>query len=161
KHPKALELVARMSDEDIWRLNRGGHDPHKVYAAYAAATKHKGQPTVILAKTIKGYGLGKQGQAKNPTHQLKKMDLATIREMRDRFNVPIPDDKLEELPLYKPKDDDPIMVYLHERRQHAHERHGGRDLAPFRAFQLLIERRKSRHRGNVGRHIVPIVPDEA
>src|SRR6266568_3045157 len=94
------------------RVNRGGHDPHKIYAAYAAAVKHKDQPTVVLAKTIKGYGLGKQGQAKNPTHQLKKMDLATIREMRDRFNVPIPDDKLEELPLYKPKDDDPVMVYL-------------------------------------------------
>ena len=67
-----------MTDEDIWRLNRGGHDPHKVYAAYAAAVKHKGQPTVILAKTIKGYGMGKQGQAKNPTHQLKKIDTATI-----------------------------------------------------------------------------------
>src|SRR5947209_15227540 len=102
KDPKLLEMVSRMTDEDIWRLNRGGHDPHKIYAAYAAAVKHKDQPTVILAKTIKGYGLGKQGQAKNPTHQLKKMDLATIREMRDRFNVPIPDDKLEELPLYKP-----------------------------------------------------------
>ncbi|HKB74777.1 MAG TPA: pyruvate dehydrogenase (acetyl-transferring), homodimeric type, partial [Burkholderiales bacterium] len=90
KDPKLLEMVSRMTDEDIWRLNRGGHDPHKIYAAYAAAVKHGGQPTVILAKTIKGYGLGKQGQAKNPTHQLKKMDLATIREMRDRFNVPIP-----------------------------------------------------------------------
>ena len=83
-------MVSRMSDEDIWRLNRGGHDPHKVYAAYAAAVKHKGQPTVILAKTIKGYGLGKQGQAKNPTHQLKKIDTATIKEMRDRFDDPDP-----------------------------------------------------------------------
>src|SRR5881409_1877270 len=117
KDPKLLEMVSRMTDEDIWRLNRGGHDPHKIYAAYAAAVKHKDQPTVVLAKTIKGYGLGKQGQAKNPTHQLKKMDLATIREMRDRFNVPIPDDKLEELPFYKPKDGDPVMVYLHERRK--------------------------------------------
>src|SRR6187549_3217829 len=95
KDPKVLEMVSRMSDEDIWRLNRGGHDPHKVYAAYAAAVKHKGQPTVILAKTIKGFGLGKQGQAKNPTHQLKKVDTATIREMRDQFAIPIPDDKLE------------------------------------------------------------------
>ena len=95
-------MVSRMSDEDIWRLNRGGHDPHKIYAAYAAAVKHKGQPTVILAKTIKGFGLGKQGQAKNPTHQLKKVDAATIREMRDQFNIPIPDDKLEELPFYIP-----------------------------------------------------------
>src|SRR5947209_15621288 len=93
KDPKLLEMVSRMTDEDIWRLNRGGHDPHKIYAAYAAAVKHRDEPTVILAKTIKGYGLGKQGQAKNPTHQLKKMDLATIREMRDQFSIPIPDEQ--------------------------------------------------------------------
>src|SRR5919198_4207623 len=118
KDPKLLEMVARMSDEDIWRLNRGGHDPHKVYAAYASAVKHKGQPTVILAKTIKGFGLGKQGQAKNPTHQLKKVDIATIREMRDQFNIPIPDDKLEEeLPFYVPPPDAPEMKYMHERRK--------------------------------------------
>src|SRR2546427_9787 len=117
KDPKVLEMVSRMTDEDIWRLNRGGHDPHKIYAAYAAAVKHQEQPTVILAKTIKGYGLGKQGQAKNPTHQLKKLDIATIREIRDHFKVPIPDDKLEDLSLYKPKDDDPVMMYLHERRK--------------------------------------------
>ena len=103
KHPKLLEMVSRMTDADIWRLNRGGHDPHKIYAAYAAATKHRGQPTVILAKTIKGYGLGKQGQAKNPTHQLKKLELDTIREFRDRFNIPIADDQLEALPFYKPR----------------------------------------------------------
>jgi len=117
KHPKVLEMVARMTDEDIWRLNRGGHDPHKIYAAYAAAVKHKDQPTVILAKTIKGYGLGKQGQAKNPTHQLKKVDTATIREMRDRFNIPIPDERLDELPFYIPPADSPEMRYLHERRK--------------------------------------------
>jgi pyruvate dehydrogenase E1 component len=117
KHPKLLEMVSRMSDEDIWRLNRGGHDPHKIYAAYHAAVNHKGQPTVILAKTIKGYGLGKQGQAKNPTHQLKKLDLGTIREFRDRFSIPVPDDKLEELPFYVPPADAPEMKYLHERRQ--------------------------------------------
>src|SRR5512147_1198178 len=116
KHPKVLEMVSRMSDADIWRLNRGGHDPHKIYAAYAAAVKHKGQPTVILAKTIKGYGLGKQGQAKNPTHQLKKVDVATIREVRDRFNVPIPDDQLEKLPFYIPPADSPEMKYLREHR---------------------------------------------
>ncbi|MGH8519477.1 MAG: transketolase-like TK C-terminal-containing protein, partial [Panacagrimonas sp.] len=117
KDPKAAELVARMSDEDIWRLNRGGHDPHKVYAAYAAAQKHKGEPTVILAKTIKGFGLGKQGQAKNPTHQLKKIDTNTIKEMRDQFAIPIPDEKLEELPFYIPSADSPEMKYLHERRK--------------------------------------------
>src|SRR5258708_3582672 len=112
KDPKVLEMVARMSDEDIWRLNRGGHDPHKVYAAYAAAVKHKGQPTVVLAKTIKGFGLGKQGQAKNPTHQLKKIDTATIKEIRDRSALPLPDDKLDELPFYIPPADAPEMKYL-------------------------------------------------
>src|SRR5260221_11317902 len=117
KDPKVLEMVARMSDEDIWRLNRGGHDPHKVYAAYAAAVKHKGQPTVVLAKTIKGFGLGKQGQARNPTHHLKKIDTATIKEMRDQFAIPIPDDKLDELPFYIPPADAPEMKYLHERRK--------------------------------------------
>src|SRR6267142_2503069 len=116
KDPKLLEMVSRMTDEDIWRLNRGGHDPHKIYAAYVRAVKHKNQPTVILAKTIKGYGLGKQGQAKNPTHQLKKVDVATIREVRDRFNVPIPDDQLEKLPFYVPPPDSSEMEYLHERR---------------------------------------------
>lgn len=117
KHPKLLEMVSRMSDDDIWRLNRGGHDPHKVYAAFEAATKHEGQPTVILAKTIKGYGMGHVGQAKNPTHQQKNLDLGAVREFRDRFNIPIPDDQIESLPYFKPADDSPEMVYLHERRQ--------------------------------------------
>ena len=89
-----------MSDEDIWRLNRGGHDPHKVFAAFDAATKHEGQPTVILAKTIKGYGMGHVGQAKNPTHQQKKLELDSIREFRDRFAIPIPDDQLADLPYF-------------------------------------------------------------
>lgn len=117
KHPKLLEMVSRMSDEDIWRLNRGGHDPHKVYAAFSDAVNHKGQPTVILAKTIKGYGMGHVGQAKNPTHQQKQLDIDAIREFRDRFNIPIPDDQLEALPYFKPADDAPEMRYLHERRQ--------------------------------------------
>ena len=110
-------MVSRMSDEDVWRLNRGGHDPHKVYAAFDAATKHQGQPTVILAKTIKGYGMGAIGQAKNPTHQQKKLDLDAVREFRDRFGIPIPDDQLEKLPYFKPAEDSPEMKYLHERRQ--------------------------------------------
>jgi pyruvate dehydrogenase E1 component len=117
KHPKLLEMVSRMSDDDVWRLNRGGHDPHKVYAAFSAATKHKGQPTVILAKTIKGYGVGHLVQAKNPSHQQKKLDTETIREFRDRYNIPIPDSKLEEVPYYKPAEDAPEMLYLHERRK--------------------------------------------
>jgi|TARA_R110000850_G_C9996329_1_gene468447 pyruvate dehydrogenase E1 component len=117
KHPKLLELVSRMSDEDVWRLNRGGHDPYKVYAAFQSASSHKGQPSVILAKTIKGYGMGDAGQAKNPTHQQKKLDIDAIREFRDRFNIPVPDDKLEEVPYVKPADDSPEMKYLHERRE--------------------------------------------
>ncbi len=117
KHPKLLEMVARMSDEDIWRLNRGGHDPYKVYAAFKQATEHKGQPTVILAKTIKGYGLGTMVQGRNPAHQQKKLDIDTVREFRDRFRIPVPDDKLEELPYFKPAEDSPEMVYLHERRK--------------------------------------------
>jgi pyruvate dehydrogenase E1 component len=117
KNPKLLEMVSRMSDEDIWRLNRGGHDPYKVYAAFKSASETVGQPTVILAKTIKGYGMGQVGQAKNPTHQQKKLDMASVREFRDRFNIPVPDDKLEDLPYFKPADDSPEMKYLHERRK--------------------------------------------
>ena len=186
KNPKVLEMVSRMTDEDIWRLNRGGHDPHKIYAAYAAAVKHRGQPSVILAKTIKGYGLGKQGQAKNPTHQLKKVDVDTIREMRDRFNIPIPDDRLESLPFYIPPADSPEMKYLHERRKslggYLPQRRPKADAVPavpaLAAFEQLLKgsgegREISttmafvrvltalvRDKG-IGRHVVPIVPDEA
>ncbi len=117
KHPKLLEMVSRMTDEDIWRLNRGGHDPHKVYAAFHAAMHHQGQPSVILAKTVKGYGMGRAGEAKNPTHQLKKLDLEAIRVFRDRFNIPIPDDRLEELPFYRPDPETPEMKYMLERRR--------------------------------------------
>ncbi|HEX2530745.1 MAG TPA: pyruvate dehydrogenase (acetyl-transferring), homodimeric type [Burkholderiaceae bacterium] len=117
KHPKLLEMVSKMSDDDIWRLNRGGHDPHKIYAAFKQAQEHKGQPTVILAKTIKGYGMGRSGEARNTAHQSKKLDDEAIREMRDRFAIPIPDDKLPEIPFFKPADDAPEMKYLHERRQ--------------------------------------------
>ena len=117
KHPKLLEMVSNMTDDDIWRLNRGGHDPHKVYAAFDSATKHQGQPTVILAKTIKGYGLGHVAQAKNPSHQQKKLDVETIREFRDRFNIPVADADIESLPYVKPAEDAPEMQYLHERRK--------------------------------------------
>ena len=99
--PELKELVADWSDEDIWNLNRGGHDPHKVYAAYQAAVNHKGQPTVILAKTIKGYGMGEAGEAQNITHQQKKMSVDSIRHFRDRFQIPVPDDKLDEIPYVK------------------------------------------------------------
>jgi pyruvate dehydrogenase E1 component len=117
KDPKALELVANMSDDDIWRLLRGGHDPHKIYAAYKDAQEHKGQPTVLLVKTVKGYGMGKSGEARNTAHQTKKLDDVAIREMRDRFGIPIPDDQLHDVPFYKPSDDAPEMQYLHERRK--------------------------------------------
>src|SRR5213075_485555 len=186
KDPKLLEMVSRMTDEDIWRLNRGGHDPHKIYAAYAAAVKHKGQPTVILAKTIKGYGLGKQGQANNPTHQLKKLDLQTIRDFRDRFAIPIPDEKLDELPFYIPPQDAPEMKYLHERRKalggYLPQRRQKADkvpaVPPLAAFdQLLKGSGEGREISttmafvraltalirdkDIGKRIVPIVPDEA
>ncbi len=117
KHPKLLEMVANMTDDDIWRLTRGGHDPHKIYAAFKIAQEHKGQPTVLLVKTIKGYGMGKSGEARNTAHQTKKLDDEAIREMRDRFAIPIPDDELAQIPFYKPADDAPEMVYLHQRRQ--------------------------------------------
>src|SRR5699024_7384264 len=103
--------------EDIWRLNRGGHDPYKVYAAFDSAVKHEGQPTVILAKTIKGYGMGDVGQAKNPTHQQKSLDLESIRYFRDRFNIPIPDERLSEVPYFKPAADSPELQYMLERRK--------------------------------------------
>ncbi|NKI92661.1 pyruvate dehydrogenase (acetyl-transferring), homodimeric type [Rhizobacter sp. SG703] len=117
RHPKMLEMVAKMSDEEVWRLQRGGHDPHKVYAAYDRATKHKGQPTVMLIKTVKGYGMGKIGEGKNTAHQTKKLVDEDVRAFRDRFNIPIPDDKLAEIPFYKPADDTPEMQYLHARRK--------------------------------------------
>lgn len=117
KDPRLLEMVSRMSDEDVWRLNRGGHDPHKVYAAFDAASKTVGKPTVILAKTIKGYGLGDVVQGKNPAHQQKKMNIESLREFRDRFNIPVSDEDIEQVPFYKPREDSPEMQYLHARRQ--------------------------------------------
>ena len=117
KHPKALEMVAKMSDEDVWRLQRGGHDPQKVYAAYHKAVNTKGQPTVLLIKTVKGFGMGKSGEARNTAHQTKKLTDEDVRAFRDRFNIPIPDEKLAELPFYKPEEHTPEMKYLHERRE--------------------------------------------
>src|SRR5471032_3284567 len=116
KHPKLLEMVANMTDDDIWRLTRGGHDPHKIYAAFKVAQEHKGQPTVLLVKTIKGFGMGKHGEARNTAHNTKKLTDEAVREMRDRYAIPIPDDKLADIPFYKPADDAPEMQYLHARR---------------------------------------------
>jgi pyruvate dehydrogenase E1 component len=117
KHPKLLEMVANMSDDDIAHLNRGGNDPHKIYAAFKLAQEHKGQPTVLLIKTVKGFGMGKSGEARNTAHQTKKLDDEAIRAMRDRFSLPIPDDQLASIPFFKPADDSPEMMYLHERRK--------------------------------------------
>ena len=116
KDPELLKMVANMSDDDIWRLTRGGHDPHKIYAAFKNAQENKGSPTVLLVKTVKGFGMGKSGEARNTAHQTKKLDDEAIREMRDRFAIPIPDDKLADIPFFKPSDDAPEMKYLHERR---------------------------------------------
>ena len=184
KYPELLDMVASMSDDDIWRLNRGGHDPHKVYAAYAAATKHKGQPTVILAKTIKGYGMGESGEGQNITHQQKKMGTSSIRAFRDRFKLPIPDDKVDEVPLYRPAEDAPEMQYLKSRV----EAMGGsvpsrrRKAEPLEVPQLSAFEAQLKGSGEreisttmvfvrilntiirdkkIGKFVVPIVPDES
>jgi len=112
KYPELLDIVADMSDEQLSKLNRGGHDPYKVFAAYAAAVRHQGQPTVILAKTVKGYGLGPAGEAQNYTHSVKKLDLEALKGFRDRFDLPIPDDDLERVPYYRPPEDSTEIRYL-------------------------------------------------
>jgi pyruvate dehydrogenase E1 component len=116
KYPELLKMVSTWSDDDIWRLNRGGHDPHKVYAAYAAAVAHKGQPTVILAKTIKGYGMGEAGEAQNITHQQKKMGTTSIKAFRDRFKLPVKDEELEALPYLTFPEGSKELNYMRERR---------------------------------------------
>ena len=110
-------MVANMTDEDIWRLNRGGHDPHKVYAAYAQAVRHKGQPSVILAKTVKGYGMGEAGEGQNITHQQKKMGEEALKAFRDRFNIPVSDEEITDFPFYRPPQDSPEIQYLKARRE--------------------------------------------
>ena len=116
RHEALLKMVENLSDDDIYRLNRGGHDPYKVYAAYHAAVHHQGEPTVILAKTIKGYGMGDAGESENTTHQVKKLDLEGLKHFRDRFNIPLSDAELESVPYYRPKHDAPETVYLKKRR---------------------------------------------
>ncbi len=184
KYPELKEMVAAMSDQDIWRLNRGGHDPHKVYAAYAAATQHKGQPTVILAKTVKGYGMGDAGEAQNTTHQQKSMDIASLKAFRDRFDLPLTDEQVENLSFYKPPADSPEMVYMAERRAAMggsvpSRRRKGNELTvpPLSAFDNMLGATGDREISTtmafvrilstlvrdkqVGKYIVPIVPDEA
>ncbi|NNF50808.1 MAG: pyruvate dehydrogenase (acetyl-transferring), homodimeric type, partial [Gammaproteobacteria bacterium] len=117
KYPELAAMVANMSDDDIWHLNRGGHDPRKVHAAYAAASSHTGRPTVILAKTVKGFGMGEAGEGQNITHQQKKLDRDHLIYFRDRFNIPISDKEIDKLPFYKPADDSEEMQYLLSRRE--------------------------------------------
>ncbi|NKN33527.1 pyruvate dehydrogenase (acetyl-transferring), homodimeric type [Marichromatium bheemlicum] len=184
KYPELKELVANMTDEDIWRLNRGGHDPIKVYNAYLAATTANGKPTVILAKTVKGYGMGVAGEGMNITHSQKKMGEVALKAFRDRFNIPISDDQIGAAPFYKPADDSPEMAYLRE-----HEaRRGGHlparrveapalEIPPLARFESLLQGSGEKEMSTtmafvrlltliirdpeIGRYVVPIVPDEA
>jgi pyruvate dehydrogenase E1 component len=185
KYPELKQLVASMSDDDIWRLNRGGHDPHKVFAAYSAAMTHTGQPTVILCKTVKGYGMGEAGEGKMITHQQKKMGEAALKHFRDRFNIPVSDADLAGAPFYRPPEDSPEMKYLRERtaamggflpqrRPYVDEplripdisifdamlkSTGDRDISTTMAFvRLLAALTRDK---TLGPRIVPIVPDEA
>jgi pyruvate dehydrogenase E1 component len=184
KYPELKEMVAAMSDQDIWRLNRGGHDPHKVYAAYHAAVNHKGQPTVILAKTVKGYGMGLAGEGQNITHQQKSMDITSLKAFRDRFDLPITDEQVESLSFYKPAADTPEMVYMAERRAAmggsvpARRRKGNElTIPPLSAFENMLVSSGEREISTtmafvrilstlvrdkaIGKFVVPIVPDEA
>jgi pyruvate dehydrogenase E1 component len=184
KDPSLKEMVANMSDEDIWRLNRGGHDALKVFAAYQAAVNTKGPPTVILAKTVKGFGLGKVAEGQMIAHQQKKLDIDAVRELRDRFNIPVSDKDLEDLPFRKPPADSDEMRYLQNHRSSL----GGYlpvrkptapplAVPPLEAFKTILDGTAEREISTtmafvriltvllkdkaIGKHIVPIVPDEA
>lgn len=184
KYPELKAMVANMTDEDIWRLNRGGHDPHKLYAAYAAAVKHQGQPTVILAKTVKGYGMGEAGEGQNITHQQKKMGEDALKAFRDRFNIPISDEEIADMPFYKPPEDSAEIQYLKERRKalggYLPSRRINADPLPIpelKAFEAQLKGTGEREISttmvlvrilttltrdkNIGKYVVPIVPDEA
>ena len=183
--PELEALVADWSDEDVWNLNRGGHDPHKVYAAFHAAANHKNQPTVILAKTIKGYGMGGSGQGMNIAHQAKKMNIEDIKAFRDQFKIPVPDDKLEELPLVKFEEGSPELNYMRERRMelggYLPQRRTkaeslevpklevfaplleatveGREISTTMAFVRMLNMVVKDK--TIGKRVVPIVPDES
>jgi pyruvate dehydrogenase E1 component len=182
--PELKELVADWSDEDIWNLNRGGHDPHKVYAGYHAAVNHKGQPTVILAKTIKGYGMGEAGEAQNITHQQKKLNTDAIRKFRDRFQIPVPDDKIEDVPYMTFPAGSPEAEYMKARRMELGgflpaRRRKAEPLVvpPLSALERFLKSTEDREISttmafvqilqtlirdkNIGKHVVPIVPDES
>ena len=185
KYPELAKMVSNMTDDDIWRLNRGGHDPHKVYAAYAEAMKTHEQPTVILAKTVKGYGMGEAGEGQNITHQQKKMGEDALKAFRDRFDIPITDEDIAAAPFYRPPEDSEEIQYLQERRRAlggylpmrkaaatslhipplstfdtqlkgtGEEREISTTMAFVRMLTMLV---KDKH---IGKLVVPIVPDEA
>jgi pyruvate dehydrogenase E1 component len=183
KYPELAEMVANMTDEDIWRLNRGGHDPHKIYAAYTAAVKHEGQPTVILAKTVKGYGMGEAGEGQNITHQQKKMGEEALKQFRDRFRIPISDDKIAEAPFYRPPEDAPEMQYLTARVKALgmlpvrREKANSLEVPELSAFEAQLKASEEREFSTtmafvrilnaiirdkkIGKFVVPIVPDES
>jgi pyruvate dehydrogenase E1 component len=184
KYPELKEMVAAMSDQDIWRLNRGGHDPHKVFAAYAAATSHKGQPSVVLAKTVKGYGMGDAGEGQNITHQQKSMDIDSLKAFRDRFDLQITNEEVEKLSFHKPAPDSPEIKYMMERREALggfvpQRKRKGNTLKtpPLSAFENMLTATGEREISTtmafvrilstlvrdkeLGKYIVPIVPDEA
>ncbi len=182
--PQLAEMVAHLSDEKIKKLRRGGHDPEKVYAAFAAAMQCRGKPTVIIAKTIKGYGLGEVGEGRNVTHQQKKLNEDELRAFRSRFGIPISDDEVAKAPFYRPPEDSPEMKYLRERREALGgpvpsrplesprlqtpslseyvpfiEKSAGREVSTTTgAVTLMASLLKDK---SVGKHIVPIVPDES
>jgi pyruvate dehydrogenase E1 component len=184
KYPETHDMVADMSDEDIWRLNRGGHDPHKVYAAYAEAVEYTGRPTVILAKTVKGYGMGEAGEGQNITHSQKKMGEDALKAFRDRFNIPISDDDIAEAPFYKFPEESEEMKYMRQAREKLGgympvrsdtaeplvvpgleifdallKDSGEREISTTMAFVRMLST-LARDK-NIGQNIVPIVPDEA
>ncbi len=184
KYPELLELVKDLSDEEIMYLNRGGHDPYKVYAAYAEAVAEKERPTVILAMTVKGYGMGEAGEANNETHSLKKLDMDALKAFRDRFGIPVSDEELADVPYYRPSEDSPEMRYMRQRREQLGgfipsrrsemkllqtppieafskqlESSGKREISTTMAFvRMLSSLAKDKQ---IGERIVPIVPDEA
>lgn len=184
QHEELAKMVEHLSDDDIYRLNRGGHDPFKVYAAYHAAVHHKGEPTVILAKTVKGYGMGDAGEAENDTHQVKKLDIDELKHFRDRFDVPLSDREIEEIPYYRPAADSPEMVYLRKQRAQLGgpiprriidstrlnipelsvldsqlKGSGKRSISTTMSFvRILATLLRDKQ---IGKRIVPIVPDEA
>jgi len=183
--PELRALVADMTDRDIWELNRGGHDPIKVYAAYHAAVHHRGQPTVILAKTVKGYGMGESGQAQNISHQQKKMSLESLKHIRDRYELPISDEELPEIPYLKFAEDSKELHYMQQHRAALggylpvrREKTHPLTVPALDAFQSILDGTREGHEisttmvfvkilnllvkdKQIGKRIVPIVPDES